>query len=118
MTAMYMDIPEEVVLQGVQRACSMTTEWEIRWGELTQRGANNERINQQISYELNIWGGCTMEWGWQEHKGGSNPLVKIRYDGDGGYNSGSPVTIKGELLTKLVRRIFDIPSEAGQLTLF
>ena len=109
-------ITEEIILDAVKKACRAFSGSEGRWKRLTDAGADNNAIAEMVSVELGTYGGQSTEWGWVEMKGGNAFQVKIILGSI--MRPDETLILKGERLINLVRRIFQIPSSAGQLQLF
>jgi hypothetical protein len=110
-----MTTSEEILLEGIKACCLTFSGGQKRWAILTQNGATDDDVLNQIREEFGIWGGRSMEWGWVEHNGGSTPHAKVDFRPDG--EPEVSATIKGEKLIGLVRRVFSIPPKDGLLQL-
>lgn len=92
-------------------------EW--RWNALCERGADDEEIERQLTYEFGIEGGGSMPgtaftWWWA--KGRPKPMVYVGRDVRPPKNG---LVLKGQRLIQEVRRVWGIPrpAEVGQLEL-
>lgn len=119
----YLREPDDPVDEGIFRSINHYLGSSFRWQDLAMKGATDERIESQLSFELGIWGSSVRPNKLViEYKGGRTPVVKVAKEL--GYPPKSWHVVKGKKLIDKIRDIIGIPlpiSEAEavqQLSLF
>lgn len=105
----------EAELRAVRYACCSHEGSLSRWQQLAASGATDAEIVERLNREFGLGGGSWGPCGVSESHQQNPPRVWLYV-----YQDVDTITLKGQELIALVRRLFQVhqPAPAGQLALF